>query len=308
MNIVFTLNPNQIGTFLEYYQEELVQSLESHVLALIHGVGYTIHVYRSNKVLIQGEEAKQEALYWQEFLGIPIDVKDAKATTTPHPEVTHDSSESHFGSDEVGTGDFFGPVVVVCAHVSPTLSETLLKLGVKDSKKLTDDQIKRMAEGIIHQVPHEVVILPNPKYNEMIAKGFNQNKIKAYLHNHAIRKALQLVKQSTDPIIIDEFTPQTQYFAYLADYPHVVKQITFVQKAESQYLAVAAASILARYYFLEEMDKLSASIAIELPKGSGIVVDLIGKRIALQYGLDVFSNIAKIHFKNMERITSTMKS
>lgn len=308
MNIVFSLNPDQIGTFIEYYQDEMIPSLESHVLALIHGVGYTIHVYRSSKVLIQGEEAKQEALYWQEFLGIPIDIKESKATASTHSEVTNYPSVSHFGSDEVGTGDFFGPVIVVCAYVESTQYETLQKLGVKDSKKLNDDQIKRIAESFLHQVPHEAVILPNPKYNEMIEKGFNQNKIKAYLHNHAIRKALQLIKRPADPIIIDEFTPQNQYFTYLADFPHVVKQITFVQKAESQYLAVAAASILARYYFLEEMDKLSASIAIELPKGSGVVVDLIGKRIALQYGLEVFPRIAKTHFKNMERIRATMKS
>lgn len=303
MNIVFTLNPDQIGAFLEYYQDELLPSLESHVLAFIQGEGYTIHVYRTNKVLIQGENAKQEAMYWQEFLGIPIDLKELKTASTPADDSNRLQSFSHFGSDEVGTGDFFGPVVVVCAYVSMTQTESLLKLGVKDSKKLTDEQIKRIGSTLTTLILHEQVILPNPKYNEMIEKGFNQNKIKAYLHNHAIRKATQSIKQPNDPVVLDEFTPQTQYFSYLSDYPHVYKAITFVQKAESQYLAVAAASILARYYFLQEMDKLSASIAIDLPKGSGVVVDLIGKRIALQHGLNIFQSIAKTHFKNMERIT-----
>ncbi|MDP2426376.1 MAG: ribonuclease HIII, partial [bacterium] len=278
----------------------------------IEGVGYKVHVYTSKKVMIQGEMAKEEATMWAELFDLPMDFlsvpnNPTDKVTSSVTKISYDRSKNHFGSDEVGTGDFFGPVVVVCAYVTIDQQQTLLDLGVKDSKLLTDEAIIKIASTLRSIVPYWSVVLPNPKYNEMITKGYNQNKLKAYLHNHALRKALQEHKSTVDLCVVDAFCNKEQYFSYLTDYPFVVRNIELVEKAESKYLAVAAASIIARDEFIHQMNAISQTLGIVLPYGASAIVDLIGKRIALEKGFGVFDNIAKTHFKNMDKIKTMMK-
>ena len=45
------------------------------------------------------------------------------------------------GCDEVGTGDYFGPLVVCCAYVPEELISKLQAMGIKDSKALEDPEI-----------------------------------------------------------------------------------------------------------------------------------------------------------------------
>ncbi|MFA5459291.1 MAG: ribonuclease HIII, partial [Bacilli bacterium] len=93
-----------------------------------------------------------------------------------------------------------------------------------------------------------------------------------------------------------------KFFEYLKEVPLVVKEVTFLMKAENKNLSVACASIISRYIFLKEMDKLSQSLDIELPKGAGPQVDKIGKEIITKYGYEKLSTVAKLNFKNTERI------
>jgi ribonuclease HIII len=102
-------------------------------------------------------------------------------------------------------------------------------------------------------------------------------------------------------IILDQFCSEENYFKYLSS-EESVKDITFLTGAESIHKAVAVGAIIARYHFLLEFDKLSKEIGIELPKGAGPGVDAIAKVIKLKFGEDIFEKIAKLNFKNIERI------
>ncbi|MBU1145473.1 MAG: ribonuclease HIII [Firmicutes bacterium] len=305
MNYVFSIAKSDIDTLLEYYQDVVSKNSQEHVLAFFQSDEVSITIYKSLKVMLQGKNAKDEYLMWSDLLGFePILQEETK------PKPSHNSNafqhKNAIGSDEVGTGDFFGPVVVCAAYVGNLDFEFLDNLHVKDSKKLSDDFILKIGESLIKKISYQVVILPNPKFNELTNQGYNMNKIKAYLHNHAIRKLLAKINKPFEMVIIDEFCSKEHYFTYLKDV-EAYSNITFLQKAEDLHQSVAVASIIARFTFLKEMDKLNSTLGIILPLGAGVGVDLIGKRIALEKGFGIFQDIAKVNFKNFEKIKNLMK-
>ena len=150
------------------------------------------------------------------------------------------------------------------------------------------------------------VILSNKEYNEKYAKDINMNKIKAIMHNKVLYQLMQEERPSVDYIIVDEFAREARYYEYLRDVGDVQRGITFITKAEDKNLAVASGSIISRYIFLKEFDKLCDSIHIPLPKGAGKDVDTIGEEVVEKYGKDKLKEIAKLNFKNTDRILHTM--
>ena len=94
--------------------------------------------------------------------------------------------EDQIGSDEVGTGDFFGPITVVAALVHKKDLPRLKQLGIMDSKKMTDTKIRRVGKIAIKEFKYSSLTLDNKKYNELAKKDYNMNKIKACLHNRAL--------------------------------------------------------------------------------------------------------------------------
>lgn len=127
------------------------------------------------------------------------------------------------------------------------------------------------------------------------------NKVKAIMHNKVLYDIMQENIQ-VDYIIVDEFASEKNYYAYLKDTNLVQKGITFLTKAETKNLAVASSSIISRYIFLTEWEKLENSLHLNLPKGAGFEVDKVGKEIIEKYGIKKLNNIAKLNFKNTERI------
>lgn len=307
MNYVFTLTEKDIPALIEYYQDFLAPVNQEHIMYVFQSPDYTVTIFRSLKVMIQGKTAVDEYLMWSEIFGfVPeISKNEIKTSDQVEPSIVI-KKENSIGSDEVGTGDFYGPVVVCAAYVSVDDYEYLVKLGVRDSKKLTDETIKSIGAELIKRIPHSVLVVNNEKYNDLTEKGFNMNKIKAYLHNHAIRKLIAKNKVDFKRVVIDEFCSKENYFAYLQDETSF-QDITFVQHAEDKYQSVAVASIIARYTFLEEMEKLNEKAGLILPFGASQSVDLIGKRIALEKGFDLFREISKTNFKNMQKIKEMMK-
>ena len=214
---------------------------------------------------------------------------------------------SSIGSDEVGTGDFFGPIVVTATYVSKENIDFLIDLGVRDSKKITDDKIKKIAPDIIKKIPYSTFILTNTSYNKNWSEDLNMNKIKAILHN----KVLCAIKNKNfdyDKIVVDQFVYPKKYYEHIKDASEKVTDITFMTKAEDQCLSVAAASIISRYIFLGEMKKLSKEMNMEIPKGAGPNVDEIGIKIAKEYGFNKLKDIAKLNFKNKDKIKAGLKN
>ena len=153
------------------------------------------------------------------------------------------------------------------------------------------------------KIPYVTFTLSNTKYNELANKGFNMNKIKAILHNRVLyelsNKGIPYHK-----IIVDQFTTPRSYFSYLKqeNITDKVTKITFLTKGESKHLSVAAASVISRYLFLTEMDKLSEKYGVTILKGASDKVDELGKKIVSKYGKLELEKIAKLNFKNTEKI------
>lgn len=264
-----------------------------------------ITLYESGKVVFQGKDADLSSDFWittEKINTGKVDVKSTNTTKSKGDEFVNPYiyNSSSIGSDEVGTGDYFGPIVVCASFVSKENIPYLESLGVKDSKKITDIKILEIVPKIIEKIPHEVYILSNKDYNEKIAK-LNLNKIKALLHNHVLFNLKNRVKVY-DNIIVDEFAKEYVYYSYLKEKVNVVKGIKFFTKGESKHLSVAVASLIARYYFLIEYQKLEKELGINIPKGASTKVDTVGKIIVDKYGIKKLDEIAKINFKNTEKI------
>lgn len=132
------------------------------------------------------------------------------------------------------------------------------------------------------------------------------NKIKAIMHNRVLYQLITEEKPKYDYIIVDEFAREQRYYEYLKDQVVIQKDITFMTKAEDKNMAVACGSIISRYLFLKEFDKLCDSIHLPLPKGAGKDVDTIGEEVVEKYGEEKLKEIAKLNFKNTDRILHTM--
>ena len=214
---------------------------------------------------------------------------------------------SSIGSDEVGTGDYFGPIVVTSCYVSKDDIPFLESLGIKDSKKLDDNKILKIAPQLDGKIKYKSIILTNSEYNQKYDNSINNiNKIKAIMHNIVLWRIVHEEKVSYDYIIVDEFAREARYYEYIADSPNIQRGITFMTKAEDKNLAVACASIISRYIFIKEFDKLSDSIHIPLPKGAGPAVDEVGMEIVEKYGKEKLNEIAKLNFRNTQRILKTL--
>jgi len=213
---------------------------------------------------------------------------------------------SSIGSDEVGTGDYFGPIVVTASFVKKEDIEFLEKLGIRDSKKMTDELILKIAPEIAKRITYKSIILTNKEYNERHKNDNNMNKIKAIMHNKVLYQLVQQVDSPYDYIVVDEFAREARYYEYVKESPMIQRGITFMTKAEDKNLAVACSSVISRYIFLKEFDKLSDSLHIPLPKGAGANVDSIGEEVVSKYGKEKLEEIAKLNFKNTERILKTV--
>ena len=209
------------------------------------------------------------------------------------------------GSDEVGTGDFFGPMVVTASYVSKENIPFLEELGVKDSKKMSDETILKVVPKLINVIPHETVILNNTEYNKLHSSGVNMNGIKALMHNEALYK-LKEQYNDYEYIIVDQFVNQRKYYEYLKEEPNIVKDITFMTKAEDKNLAVACGSLISRYTFLMELDKLGEKYDMFLPKGASNLVDEFGANFVKNFGFEELEKVAKMNFKNVEKIKNNI--
>lgn len=301
MNIVIKVNEETKQKMIEYYKDKVRDKKIPYAIFQAQEEDTVITLYESGKAMFQGTSADVDAAMWGTVLD---NTKEKQEEQKKKDQKYHNCSS--VGSDEVGTGDYFGPIVVTAAYVKKEDVEKLEKLGVGDSKKITDDKIKKITPELIKIVKYRSMILTNKEYNEKYAKDINMNKIKAILHNKVLYQLMTEEKPNVDYIVVDEFARENRYYEYLNGIPNIQRNITFMTKAEDKNLAVAAASIISRYIFLKEFDKLSDSIHIPLPKGAGRDVDEIGEEIVEKYGEEKLQDIAKVNFKNTDRILHTM--
>lgn len=266
-----------------------------------------VTMYQSGKVVFQGKDADLAADFWIETEKINY----GKAVVTSSDDKKKDKKEiekkiplriNSIGSDEVGTGDYFGPIVVTATNVTKENIDFLLELGVKDSKKMTDSEIKKVVPKIIKKIPYHTFILTNKQYNELYNENMNMNKMKAILHNKVLSALSDKNKYLYDYIVVDQFENPRSYYNHLSDAKYRVYNITFLTKAEDQCLSVACASLISRYIFLMEIDKISKELGMDIPKGASDLVDSVGQEIVKKFGKNKLNDIAKLNFKNTQKI------
>lgn len=289
-------NSQQINEMLEYYKGYLTYNASNYVIARAKLTNATITFYQTNVVLFQGTNELEEYNKWAEKFGLEIE-KPNNLSPINYANLTV------VGSDEVGTGDYFGPVVVCATYVNEENAKKLHQLGVKDSKLLTDKQMIPMALKIASIIPYSIIFLDPTRINALTKKKDNLNFVKAYLHNKVINSILKKIGDvKCDAILIDEFTPKEKYLEYLQDTKDVVENITTIKQGEKAHIAVAAASVLARVAFLRELSKLSKQYELELLKGAGPEVDRNAIVFVKSFGWDELGKVAKLKFANTERI------
>lgn len=301
MNVVIKVNDEIKQKMIEYYKDKKRDKVIPYVVFQAEEEDTVITMYESGKVMFQGKSADVDAAMW----GVALENTKEKQEEAKKADDKYYNTNA-VGSDEVGTGDYFGPIVVTATYVKKEDIPYLESLGVGDSKKIDDSKILKIAPEIAKRVKYRSIILSNKEYNEKYAKDINMNKIKAIMHNKVLYQLMVEEKPEVDYIIVDEFAREARYYEYLRDVRDVQRGITFITKAEDKNLAVASGSIISRYIFLKEFDKLCDSIHIPLPKGAGKDVDTIGEEVVEKYGKDKLKEIAKFNFKNTDRILHTM--
>ena len=275
----FTADDKIIKEITSYFHKDDFSSPNEYMLHKITRKNLSLVIYASKKVVIQGKDAE---IYYEMF-------KPAGSIILPQA-----------GSDEVGTGDFYGPICVCAAYLDETAYEKINKLNLTDSKKLTDEYILDTAPKLLKSVKHSLLILDNEKYNQII-NTHNMNEIKAKLHNQAYLNLKKKLKKLPQMIIVDDFCGEDKYYHYLKN-EKSIRNIHFETKAEAKYLSVAIASIISRYAFLMKMQQLSDKYKMLFPKGAGAAVDEFTRLFVEKHGINELHKVAKINFKNAQRI------
>ncbi len=311
MTIVFKISENIKPLMIEFYKDRFEEKTPPYAVFQVKDIDCVTTLYESGKIMFQGISADIEASYWieQERIknGRIIDITGKEKNKEKKEEKNFFLNMSTIGSDEVGTGDFFGPIVVTATYVAKKDIPFLIELGVRDSKKVNDAKIKKIAPEIIKKIPYTSYILTNTSYNNHWSEDINMNKIKAILHNKVL-VSLKKKEFPYDKIVVDQFVYPKKYYEHINEAKEKVTDITFMTKAEDKCLSVAAASIISRYIFLKEMQKLSTTYNIDIPKGAGPLVDEVGLKIAQEYGFAKLKDIAKLNFKNKDKIKSGLKN
>ena len=284
-SITLTPSEKEIQAFLEHYQTSLAPSKNPYIRYFLKLPQATVSIYTSGKVLLQGEGAEKYA----RFFGYQV-VEETRGQNLPL-----------IGTDEVGNGSYFGGLAVVASFVTPDQHDFLRKLGVGDSKTLTDQKIRQIAPILKKKIQHQALLLSPSKYNEVIGDRYNAVSVKVALHNQAIYLLLQKGVQP-EKIVIDAFTSAKNYDKYLEQEANRFSNpISLEEKAEGKYLAVAVSSIIARDLFLENLENLGRELGYQLPSGAGTTSDKVASQILQAYGMQGLNFCAKLHFKNTEK-------
>ncbi len=256
-----------------------------NLLAFYKTKDLAISIFKNGTLLLQGEESAI--------------LNFGKKATKPSKKIDYKTLDGMIGMDEVGTGDYFGPVVTCACYVPNEFVDQVKDLKVNDSKKIDDKQIKSMAKQLKKIVKSEICVCQPVIYNKIIDKFDNSNIVKAICHNDALTKLTNKLKDKHYQVVLDQFVARQHYYDYLKKAKVNPVYINLIEmKAESKYLSVACASVIARDAFLTYMDKLSAKAGIKLPLGSVEKTKIIhiGKQLIKKAKLAEF---AKLHFDSI---------
>jgi ribonuclease HIII len=202
------------------------------------------------------------------------------------------------GVDESGKGDYFGPLVIASLLADESDTGLLQSIGVRDGKTLSPKRIMELDDRIREDFPHAVIVISPSQYNQLHKETRNLNVMLAEGHARAID---ELVREHPADMAISDKFGKTELIENALRRKGQEIRLEQIVRGES-IIQVAAASILARARFMNEMDALSNELDFELPRGAAAHVDEAGRKLVRKFGPEILLKIAKVHFKNTQRV------
>lgn len=265
-------------------------SKPAHTLFQAKKPGLCVTFYKSGKLLVTGKKGL-------EFVEFYLEPEILKTTELTAPQPTSFDTPK-IGSDEAGKGDFFGPLCIASAYANDDAIKKLYELGIKDSKKITDDKILILDKEVRKCCPVEVIVLNPEKYNELYKKIGNLNHLLAWAHCTAITNLAE--KTGCKEVLVDQFASPALLESYVAKKP-ITFNLQQRTKAEED-VVVAAASIVARASFVKGIEALEKRFNAPLPKGASKAVVQAGRQFVQTQGSQHLSHVAKTHFKTTQEV------
>lgn len=292
---VFEVTPLEAASLRARLGQQLPPEAEwrnvPHARFSVRALGVVLTCYRSGKLVVQGSGL---AAFEHRFLA---DLGSSPARTAEASA----SQEPGIGSDEAGKGDYFGPLVVAAVHADPGQVRWLREARVADSKDVDDRRAHTVAAQIERALDCRVARLMPEHYNQRHAEVGNLNVLLAALHAEVLTPLIQA--HGTDQVVmVDKFAASELVVRALADRGVHPSRLFFETRAE-RYPVVAAASLLARSAFLHGLAECADLCGTDLHKGAGAPVDKAGQRVFEIGGLELLAQVAKLHFRNTNRIS-----
>ena len=257
----------------------------------------SVAVYEKGpKLLVQGRDV-------EEFVQFELEPKILGEAKLGYEEVhSPEMFEPHFGVDESGKGDFFGPLVIAGVYVDPGIARKFLDAGVVDSKRIGSDvriraladMIRKSSLGLV-----ETVLIGPAKYNELYEKFGNLNRLLGWGHARVIENLLGK-KPGCPRSLSDQFADARVITASLLKHG---RKIVIEQRprAESD-IAVAAASVVAREAFINWLERKSKELGLRLERGVSPSVKEAARKLVEMNGPDALREVAKVHFRTAHEI------
>lgn len=250
----------------------------------------TCTVYKTGTVLLQGPYEELLTQIAEDIAEIKLSPKSISA----EPSIT----TPYVGVDESGKGDVFGGLVSAAVLVSSQEDAALLlSFGVQDSKKINDKKIPDIATKILEAMVCTINILSPEEYNAEYSKYKNLNLLLGALHARSITEIMQTTFCAH--IYVDKFGDQSNISQFLHD--NLQPQLSCITKGEDKAIGIAAASVLARYAFLAQLQDMSHVYKMNIPKGAGPTTRPAVIDINKRFGLQMFQKVSKLHFSNIAK-------
>jgi ribonuclease HIII len=294
---------------LNFYTHPLTQEQVAKLRALLEELGFefaakewTIFFAQKNKLSVavyeKGPKVLVQGKGLEEFVQFELEPKILGEAKLGYEEVhSPEMFQPHFGVDESGKGDFFGPLVISGAYVDPGIARKLLDAGVVDSKRIgSDARIRALADTIRKSSLDlvETVLIGPAKYNELYEKFGNLNKLLGWGHARVIENLLAK-KPDCPRALSDQFADARVVEQALLRHGRKI-DIEQRPRAESD-IAVAAASILAREAFINWLERKGKEIGLRLERGVSPSVKENAKKLVETNGPGALRTVAKVHFR-----------
>ncbi|MDN3508775.1 MAG: ribonuclease HIII [Candidatus Neptunochlamydia sp.] len=251
--------------------------------------GVSCTFYESGKLMVQGKEK-------DDFISYYLEPEILGNLSYTYPETAIDMTP-HIGVDEAGKGDVFGPLCIAALYADEKMISELIKMGIRDSKRLTDSTIITFATKIKKEYPHSIIQIFPKRYNELYDQFKNLNHLLAWGHATAIEELLK--KTDCRTVIIDQFANEHVVENALKRKKSLEVELSQRHRGEED-IVVAGASILARATFVQGIEKLGSQFNLTLPKGASSLVIKAGQQFVRSHGESPLNEVAKLHFKTIK--------